>query len=168
MRQPGRLISLLLSLVLLFPLTGRAAEAADRSARVVKVGFPIQVGTSYLDERGNPAGYLVDYLHQLSLFTGWEIEYVQAQGDLDAQLETLMGMLMDGDIDLMGTMDRNDQLEELFLYPNYSYGMRYTTLAVRRQDPTGSRRTSRTGTGSASRRIPATRARSPSSPTMPR
>ena len=135
MRQPGRLISLLLSLVLLFPLTGRAAEAADRSARVVKVGFPIQAGTSYLDERGNPAGYLVDYLHQLSLFTGWEIEYVQAEGDLDAQLETLMGMLMDGEIDLMGTMDRNDQLEELFLYPNYSYGMRYTTLAVRRQEP---------------------------------
>lgn len=72
----------------------------------------------------------MDDLNQLALFTDWEIEYVQVEGDLDTQLSTLMYMLLDGEIDLMGTMNRNAQLEEMFLYPNYSYGATYTTLAV--------------------------------------
>lgn len=106
------------------------AHAGESEKTVVRVGFPIQSGISYLDERGEYAGYLVDDLHQLALFTDWEIEYVQVKGDLDTQLSTLMYMLLDGEIDLMGTMNRNAQLEEMFLYPNYSYGTTYTTLAV--------------------------------------
>ena len=114
-------------------LSVRAANS--RSDQVVRVGFPIQSGTSYIDEHGNYAGCLVDYLHQLTMFTHWDIEYVQVEGDLNAQLETLMDMLQRGEIDMLGTMNRNSQLEELFLYPNYSYGTRYTTLAVLKEDP---------------------------------
>lgn len=110
----------------LAPLPARAA-----SDRVVRVAFPIQTGISYLDENGAYAGYLVDYLEQLTLFTGWEIEYVQAEGDIDTQLSTLLDMLQQGEIDLMGTMNRSDALEETFLYPNYSYGSAYSVVAVR-------------------------------------
>ena len=68
------------------------------------------------------------------MFTGWEIEFVQAEGDLDTQLSTLMYMLQDGEIDIMGTMNRNAQLEEMFLYPSCSYGTTYTVLAVQSDD----------------------------------
>lgn len=123
----GHLLALLLVLCL---LGGVCAHAGESDKTVVRVGFPIQSGMSYLNDRGEYAGYLVDYLHQLKLFTDWEIEFVQVEGDLDTQLSTLMYMLLDGEIDLMGTMNRNAQLEEMFLYPNYSYGTTYTTLAV--------------------------------------
>lgn len=103
---------------------------ASQTTPVIKIGFPNQAGSSYIDERGNYAGYLVDYLHQLDMFTDWDIEFIQVEGDSDTQLSTLMDMLMDGEIDIMGTMNRNTQLEEFFLYPNYSYGTSYTTLAV--------------------------------------
>ena len=122
-------------LVALMVCTNLAANADAPSQTVVKVGFPIQPGTSYLNEHGDYAGYLVDYLHQLDLFTNWDIEFVQVDGDLDTQLERLMTMLLSGEIDMLGTMNRTEQLEEFFLYPSYSYGTKYTTLAVLKDNP---------------------------------
>ena len=113
---------------------GFAARASEPETQTVRIGFPIQAGSSYIDEKGAYAGYLADYLNQLSMFTHWEIEFVQVDGDLDTQLSTLMYMLLDGEIDIMGTMNRNLQLEGLFLYPNYSYGTTYTALAVADDD----------------------------------
>lgn len=133
MKQISRVFAIVfVGLMLCSSLT---AYAGTSSRTVVKVGFPIQAGTSYINEHGDYAGYLVDYLHQLDLFTNWEIEFVQVEGDLDTQLETLMDMLRQGEIDMLGTMNRDDALENIFLYPSYSYGTRYTTLAVLQDDP---------------------------------
>lgn len=131
-----RAVALLLLLLVVTLLMGTTwpALAKTQNKTVVRVGFPIQNGSSYVDEEGNYAGYLVDYLHQLNLFTNWEIEFVQVDGDLDTQLSTLMQMLQNGDIDMLGTMNRNQTLEELFLYPSYSYGFTYTVLAVQLED----------------------------------
>lgn len=123
------LVLWVVGITLMFNLLPVQAQAA--SEHVVRVAFPIQDGISYIDENGNYAGYLVDYLNQLTLFTDWEIEYVQAEGDINTQLSTLLDQLKSGEIDMMGTMNRNAALEELFLYPNYSYGSTYTVLAVR-------------------------------------
>lgn len=35
-----------------------------------------------------------------------------------------------GEADLLGTMLRNEALEEMFLYPEHNYGTVYTTLEV--------------------------------------
>lgn len=124
-----------LFLIVLIACGDWKANAAEQTDDVVKVGFPIQPGTSYINERGDYAGYLVDYLHQLVSFTNWDIEFVQVDGDLSTQLETLTTMLQNGEIDMLGTMNRNAELEDVFLYPNYSYGTRYTVLAVLKDSP---------------------------------
>lgn len=49
-----------------------AAQGASNKKTVVRVGFPIQHGISYLDENGEYAGYMVDYLEYLSLYTNWD------------------------------------------------------------------------------------------------
>lgn len=107
-----------------------AAQGASNENTVVRVGFPIQRGISYLDENGEYAGYMVDYLEYLSLYTNWDYEFVMAEGDTNTQINTLMQMLMTGEIDMMGTMNYLPALEEYFLYPSYSYGTTYTSLTV--------------------------------------
>ena len=92
----------IVSITLLLSLLPVPVHAA--SDNVVRVAFPIQDGISYIDENGDYAGYLVDYLDQLTLFTGWEIEYVQAEGDINTQLSTLLDQLQSGEIDMLGTI----------------------------------------------------------------
>ena len=111
------------------------AQAASKMNKVIRVGFPIQQGISYVDEHGNYAGYMVDYLEHLSLYTNWDYEYVTAEGDTNTQITTLMDMLMRGEIDMMGTMNYDPTLAEYFLYPSYSYGTAYTSLTVLEDSP---------------------------------
>ena len=125
MKYIGKLLTIFLGALLL--CGGFTVYAKNSSKTVVTIGFPIQRGTSYMNQRGDYAGYLVDYLHQLEFFTNWDVEFVQVEGDLDTQLDTLMDMLRDGKIDMLGTMNRDPELEEMFLYPSYSYGTTYTT-----------------------------------------
>lgn len=101
-----------LFLIVLIACGDWKANAVEQTGDVVKVGFPIQPGTSYINERGDYAGYLVDYLHQLVSFTNWDIEFVQVDGDLSTQLETLTTMLQNGEIDMLGTMNRNAGIEQ--------------------------------------------------------
>lgn len=132
MKYIGKLLTIFLGALLL--CGGFTVYAKNSSKTVVTIGFPIQRGTSYMNQRGDYAGYLVDYLHQLEFFTNWDVEFVQVEGDLDTQLDTLMDMLRDGKIDMLGTMNRDPELEEMFLYPSYSYGTTYTTLGVLEED----------------------------------
>lgn len=106
------------------------AQGASKENPVIRVGFPIQRGISYVDENGDYAGYMVDYLDYLSLYTNWDYEFVTAEGDTNTQINTLMEMLRTGEIDMMGTMNYLPELEEYYLYPSYSYGTTYTSLTV--------------------------------------
>ena len=100
------------------------------AAETVRVGFPIQSGFTEKDAQGNYIGYTVDYLEEISKYTGWDYEYVEAEGDLNQQLTTLLDMLEKGEIDLMGVISHNEALEEIYSYPSYNYGMVYTSIAV--------------------------------------
>ena len=128
MKQLKRILWLSMAICVLLSSTMAQAIRVRRTA--IRVGFPIQYGISYLDDNGNYAGYMVDYLEQLSLYTNWDYEYVMVEGDTNTQITTLMQMLMDGEIDMMGTMNYSPELEEYFLYPSYSYGTSYTVLTV--------------------------------------
>ena len=94
---------------------------ATGKTETIKVGFPIQTGLTEIDDDGSYTGYTVSYLEELSKYTDWKYEFVQVDGDIDTQLTTLLGMLQNGEIDMMGAMNYNESLKKMFLYPNYSY-----------------------------------------------
>lgn len=110
---------------LLFPLFFTAAAA---SAKTVRVAFPIQKGLSELDENGNYSGYTYEYLQEISQYTGWKFEFVLSDGDDTQQLVSLMDMLDNGEIDLMGGMLYYEANKEKYDYSTQSYGSVETVL----------------------------------------
>lgn len=104
------------------------AEAKER--RVVRVGYPEQYGFTMKDETGQYSGYTYDYLQELAQYTQWEYEFVEIEGSLNDSLSAMLDMLKDGEIDLLGGMNYNEALEEIFDYPGSAYGETGIALTV--------------------------------------
>ena len=111
----------------LLPIQGLAA---DGGRQVIRVGYPIQLGMTEVDEQGNYSGYTYEYLEEIAQYTGWDYEFVQVEGDLNESLVTLMDMLEKGEIDLMGGMLYSREMEQLYDYSSNSYGIVYTVFQV--------------------------------------
>ena len=110
-------------------LSGFSVEAGgDRP--VVRVGFPMQQGLTELDEDGNYTGYIYDYLQEIAQYTGWDYEFVRIEGDINESLTTLLDMLENGEIDIMGGLLYNTQMEEKYEYTSNSCGIVYTVFKV--------------------------------------
>lgn len=104
------------------------SEAKER--RVVRVGYPEQYGFTMKDEKGQYSGYTYDYLQELAQYTQWEYEFVEIEGALNDSLSVMLDMLKNGEIDLMGGMNYNEALGEIFDYPGSAYGETGIVLAV--------------------------------------
>lgn len=115
----------ILSCSFLVPASVQAKE------KVIRVGWPAQQGLSMKDENGQYYGYTYDYLKEIAQYTNWEYEFIEVEGDINEQLNTLLDMLHKGEIDLLGGMRYNATLAEIYDYPGESYGSAYNTLAVR-------------------------------------
>lgn len=126
-------ICFLISMFFLFLLLiSGNVHAEDK--KVIRVGFPIQRGLTEKNTNGKYIGYTVDYLSEIEKYTGWDYEFVEVEGTLNEQLNTLLEMLQKGEIDLLGSMRYSEQLDKIYDYPVEDYGMAYTTLAVRKED----------------------------------
>lgn len=104
------------------------SEAEER--RVVRVGYPDQYGFTMKNENGQYSGYTYDYLQELAQYTQWEYEFVEMGGDLNDSLSAMLEMLKKGEIDLLGGMNYNESLEEIFDYPGSAYGETGIALTV--------------------------------------
>ena len=123
-------IGLLLAAALLAGGGPLPAAAAGQEGRVVRVAYPYQAGLTDFDEFGNYSGYTYEYLEEIAQYTGWDYEFVQAPGSMDESLSTLMGMLQNGEIDLMGGMLYTEEMGEQFDYASHNFGVVETVLQV--------------------------------------
>ena len=116
-----------LALVCAAAPVGRAEEAADQTT--IRVAFPTQEGMSFFGHSGKVTGYNYDYLEKISEYTGWQMEYV-AYGSSDGTeaVGSAITDLQEGKVDLMGPLLKNAATEEMFEFPEHSYGTVYTTL----------------------------------------
>ncbi|MEG2838163.1 MAG: transporter substrate-binding domain-containing protein [Lachnospiraceae bacterium] len=126
------LISCSFLIILLICSISMNAIAADdmQTSKVIRVGFPIQPGLTEVNAQGEYRGYTYEYLQTISQFAGWDCEFVRVNGTVNEQLETLMNMLKDGKIDVLGGMLKTDQTIKEYDFPQLNYGVAYSTLSV--------------------------------------
>lgn len=126
-RQWTCLAAILIAGMFVFFSSGAAAAQIPEN-RVLKVAFPQLDGISETDQYGRRSGLMVDYLNEISKYTGWEYEY------MDADNNSIITDFLEGKYDLMGGTFYSPGFEEYFAYPNYSTGRSRAVLLCRRDD----------------------------------
>lgn len=115
-----------LSILLTISLLSPRAAAAEPEETVLRVAFPNAEGYTSFSEDGSPVGVVVDYLNEISKYTGWKYEYVPTQN--------AVGDFQDGKFDLMGGTFYSEDLEDIFSYPDYNCGYTQAKLMARKDD----------------------------------
>lgn len=113
----------------LFVLINADSGAQAQERRVLKVAFPELEGISETDQYGRRTGLVVDYLNEISKYTGWEYEYIEVEN------EKVVSNFQDGQYDLMGGTFYMPDFEEYFAYPDYSAGRSRAVILCRQNDP---------------------------------
>ncbi|MBU9727992.1 ATP-binding protein [Diplocloster modestus] len=125
-RGVHRLAAVFLPTLLALSLFSPCAAAAESEETVLRVAFPNAEGYTSLSADGSPVGVVVDYLNEISKYTGWKYEYVSTSN--------AVGDFQDGKFDLMGGTFYNESLEEIFGYPDYNCGYTEAKLMARKDD----------------------------------
>lgn len=105
---------------------------AETDRRTIRVAFPTQEGMIFFGLSGKVTGYNYDDLEKISEYTGWEMEYV-AYGSADGNeaVGSAISDLREGKVDLIGLLLKNAATEQLFEFPEHSYGTVHTSLCAR-------------------------------------
>lgn len=117
-------IVLVLSLFFIIPMV----TSAESDKKVLRVAFPELEGFTTTDENGDRHGLVVDYLNEISKYTGWEYEFVQTAAD------DMITEFLEGKFDLMGGTYYAEGLDQYFAYPDYSTGQSKSVLLARWDD----------------------------------
>lgn len=118
---------LVIGLVLLLSIPALATEGGQR---VLRVAFPQISSLSWRADDGTPHGMVVDYLNEISKYTGWEYEYIDVYG------EEMLSRFQAGEFDLLGGHYYVPELEKYYGYPNYNMGYSRVLLLARQDDHT--------------------------------
>lgn len=89
----------------------------------VKVGFFPLPGFNEYDSMGNPSGYNIEYLQEVTRYTNWSIELVEAANWSDA-----VEKLRRGEIDLLAPAQKTPQREVEFGFCDYPFGTEYGAI----------------------------------------
>lgn len=104
------------------------AIADDARGRTIRVGFTPVPGFNEINKDGTYSGYNVDYLKKIAQQNNWKYEFVVAPW-VDC-----IEMLKDGDIDIMGGMERTPEREKLFHFAQLESFLNYVSLLARTDD----------------------------------
>lgn len=117
------LLFLAVTCALFFP----GKSMAEESNGTLRVAIPLMNDSGFVTfEDGEFKGYYIDYLDEISKYTGWDYEYIPIES-----YEELNAVSESGEFDLMaGIVYGGEYDEQYFDYPRHSMGAKRYVLAV--------------------------------------
>lgn len=97
------------------------ADESENSKKI-RVGYCDNYGIISSSEEHSYTGYGYDYLKEISKYTGWKYEFVKGSW------EECLDRLENGEIDLLGPLQSNDERGKIFNFPKISSGYEYSAL----------------------------------------
>lgn len=90
----------------------------------VKVAYILDHGYYVTEENGGLSGYNYDYLMLIAQHTGWNYEFIEvSQGDYESSYKKAEEMLLNGEVDLLGSVYKTGENIDLYEFPNQSTGI---------------------------------------------
>ena len=117
------MIKFVLRLVVLCVTFAALSNSACADSKVVRVGW-YDSPFNYTDKFGRRSGYAYDYQQKIASYTGWTYEYVSGSW------VDFLGMLMNGQIDLMSDVSYTPERANSMLYPSFPMGAELYYLFV--------------------------------------
>ncbi|MFQ9510144.1 MAG: diguanylate cyclase domain-containing protein [Lachnospiraceae bacterium] len=109
-------------IIIMFSLLSTLPVLAQKSNDKIKVGYFLMSGYQEIDQNGAYTGYGYEYLMDIAKYTGWDYEFIVAP------YNECLQMLEDGRIDVMGSLIKSDEREEIFDYATIPSGISSSTL----------------------------------------
>ncbi|MFV0516489.1 MAG: diguanylate cyclase domain-containing protein [Aminipila sp.] len=118
------LFSLISIFLVLTCITSFCFASSTQTQKTVRVGWFYSNGVHDKDENGIPFGYDYDYLQAISHYTNWEYEYIEGTWS------ECYNWLKNGEIDLLGIVNKTPEREKHFDYSYTSTGTEMCCLFV--------------------------------------
>lgn len=109
------------------PAAKNAQEAENAPAETVRVGYIQIPGYFERNDSGDYFGYGYDFLKEISQYTGWEYQFIEATW------EECQAMLEDGEIDLLGPLIRDTDRMDQFDFTKREIGTTYLQILTEEQ-----------------------------------
>lgn len=114
---------IVIMIITILPCFESYAEINDSPPeRTLKVGYFKDYGTILEPASEGNMGYGYDYLQEIAKYTGWKYEFVECSWNEGIKL------LREGKIDLFGPMQKTEERENLFDFPDVQMGLEYGVL----------------------------------------
>ncbi len=121
-------IFILFTIILTITVTSPVYAVKGSKNKTIKVGYIENYGIATDQNTSKKTGYIYDYLSEISMYTGWNYEYISCDS------ATGMAMLKNGQIDLLGPMQKNEERASMFDYPDREMGIEYGSLYIHKDN----------------------------------
>ncbi|MBE6034514.1 MAG: EAL domain-containing protein [Clostridiales bacterium] len=115
-------ISVMLIIAIFSCFESYSAGNTRQEEKVVRVGYFQDYATILEPANEGSMGYGYDYLQEIAKYTGWNYQFIKCSWDEGITL------LREGKIDIFGPMQKTEEREIFFDFPNVQMGMEYGVL----------------------------------------
>lgn len=109
---------------------GLPARAVETESEQIRVAIPVSSGMVETEVSVGYMDYTVEYLQEISQYTGWDYEVIRVPGAYEAGRQKALAMLRDGTADLVAPIAWSEQMKDDIRVSQSSYATATAVLQV--------------------------------------